>query len=154
MGVRLRLPRSLREVGEALEQAGMRAGDGADGLVFAAEAGAPQDYATVEAELLHCFRLSKEAAAVGAPIVYILSQADLLGQRGALGAMREGALLSGIRSLALEGARDGLRANAVATGDEADPRRVAAWVGHLLTEPGVSGELVRVDATHLGKVVP
>jgi NAD(P)-dependent dehydrogenase (short-subunit alcohol dehydrogenase family) len=67
--------------------------------------------------------------------------------------MRAGAMLSALRSLALEGARDGLRANAVAIGEDADPRRVATWVRVLLTEPGVSGELVRVDAAHLGKAL-
>jgi hypothetical protein len=154
MGVRLRLPGPLSEVAEALEQAGIGPGDGADGLVFAAAPEPPPDYPALEAELLECFRLSKEAAAKGGPIVYVVAQADLLGQRGALGAMRAGALLSGLRSLALEGARAGLRANAVATGDEADPHRVARWIGHLLSESGVAGELVRVDAAHLGKLVP
>ncbi|MEA2141995.1 MAG: hypothetical protein QOI64_425 [Solirubrobacteraceae bacterium] len=148
-GLRLRVPGSLRELERRL------GGDDApgDGLVFAADDAEPAGWEALEDELAECFRLSKEAAAAGAPVVYLLSQPDLLGQRGALRAMRAGALLSGLRSLALEGARDGLRANAVAIGEEADPERVATWVRVLLTEPGVSGELVRVDAAHLGKAL-
>jgi hypothetical protein len=41
----------------------------------------------------------------------------------------------------------------VAIGVDAEPQRVATWVRMLLTEPGVSGELVRVDAAHLGKAL-
>jgi NAD(P)-dependent dehydrogenase (short-subunit alcohol dehydrogenase family) len=148
-GLRLRVPAGLREVGDAL-----RGGDAPPGgLVFAADPDEPRDFSALEDELAECFRLTQEAATAGAPVVYVLSQPDLLGQRGALGAMRAGALLSAARSLALEGARDGLRANAVAIGAGADADRVATWVRLLLTEPGVSGELVRVDAAHLGKAL-
>jgi hypothetical protein len=148
-GLRLRVPAGLRDLEEALRADGAPAG----GLVFAADDAEPADFGALEDELAECFRLSQEAAAAGGPVVFVLSQPDLLGQRGALGAMRAGAMLSALRSLALEGARDGLRANAVAIGEDADPRRVATWVRVLLTEPGVSGELVRVDAAHLGKAL-
>ncbi|MEA2289399.1 MAG: hypothetical protein QOD55_1396 [Solirubrobacteraceae bacterium] len=148
-GLRLRVPAGLREVGDAL-----RGGDAPPGgLVFAADPDEPRDFSALEDELAECFRLTQEAATARAPVVYVLSQPDLLGQRGALGAMRAGALLSAARSLALEGARDGLRATAVAIGAGADADRVATWVRLLLTEPGVSGELVRVDAAHLGKAL-
>jgi len=148
--LRLRVPEAL----EAFELALCSGPDvPREGLVFAAGTGEPADFRALEDELTECFLLTKHAAEAGRPIVYVLAQPDLLGQRGALGAMRAGALLSGMRSLALEGARDGVRANAVAIGDDADPAHVARWVRILLTEPGVSGELVRVDATHLGKAL-
>lgn len=124
------------------------------GLVFATDPGQPSGFAEVEEELADCFHLTKEAAAAGGPIVYVLSQPDLLGQGGALGAMRAAALLSAMRSLALEGARDGLRANAVAVGADPDAVDVAALIRMLLASPGVSGELVRVNAIHVGKVLP
>ncbi|MGH2946099.1 MAG: hypothetical protein ACRDPC_07565 [Solirubrobacteraceae bacterium] len=149
-GVRLRLPAAMRAVGEALERDGVTDA----GLVFAADPDPPEDFPAVEAELLECFRASREAAAEGRPIVYVISQADLLGQRGPLGGLRAGALLSALRSLAFEGARDGLRANALAVGDTPDPERVATWIAHLLLDDGVSGELVRVDAAHVGKALP
>lgn len=147
-GLRLRLPPALEAVRAPLEAGG------ATGLVFGAAGDPPADYAAVEDELVEAFRLSREAAGAGDPIVYVLSQPELLGARGAPAAMRAGALLSAMRALALEGARDGLRVNALAIGDEADPERVAAWAGLLLREPGVSGELVRVDAAHAGKLIP
>jgi hypothetical protein len=125
-----------------------------EGLVFVADGREPDGFGAVEDELAECFALTKQAAAAGRPIVYVLSQPDLLGQTGALRSMRTCALLSAMRALALEAARDGLRINAVATGDDADPQRVAAWVRILLAEPGVSGELIRVEATHVGKALP
>ncbi|MEA2246665.1 MAG: hypothetical protein QOH46_1194 [Solirubrobacteraceae bacterium] len=149
--LRLRVPEALEDVERAL-CSGPRVPR--EGLVFATDTGEPADFRALEDELAECFLLTKHAAGARRPVVYVLSQADLLGQRGALAAMRAGALLSGVRSLALEGARDGLRANAVAIGAGADPQRVATWVRALLTEPGVSGELVRVDAAHLGKALP
>jgi NAD(P)-dependent dehydrogenase (short-subunit alcohol dehydrogenase family) len=147
-GLRLRLAPALEAVRAPLEAAGPT------GLVFGAAGDPPAGYAEVEDELLEAFRLSREAAAAGEAIVYVLSQPELLGGRGAPAAMRAGALLSAMRALALEGARDGLRVNALAVGDEPDPERVAAWAALLLREPGVSGELVRVDAAHAGKLIP
>jgi NAD(P)-dependent dehydrogenase (short-subunit alcohol dehydrogenase family) len=149
--LRLRVPEALEAVELAL-CSGPRVPR--EGLVFASDTGEPVSFGVLEDELAECFLLTKHAAEARRPVVYVLSQPDLLGQRGALAAMRAGALLSAVRSLALEGARDGLRANAVAIGEDADPARVASWVRTLLTEAGVSGELVRVDAAHLGKALP
>ena len=147
--MRLEIPGSLRGLEDALA-----ADSGPDGVVLAADPEPPADWAALERELLRFFRASREAFESDAPIVYVLSQADLLGQRGALGAMRAGALLSAARTLALEGARAGLRVNAVALGEAADPASAATWIRHLLMDGGVSGELVRVDAAHAGKVLP
>jgi hypothetical protein len=108
----------------------------------------PEDFAGVEAALLDAFRRSQAAARDGEPIVFVLSQEDLLGQRGAPAAMLANALLSGMRTLAAEGHR----ANAVAVGPDADPEHVAHWVAELERGPGVAGELVRVHAAHVGKI--
>jgi hypothetical protein len=107
----------------------------------------PADFAGVEAALLDALRRSREAARVGEPIVYVLSQPDLLGQRGALGAMLANALLSGVRTLAAEGHR----ANAIAVGG--DDTNVARWVALLHEDAGVVGELIHVDAAHVGKAL-
>jgi hypothetical protein len=107
---------------------------------------APADFAAVESALLDALRQSRAAAQAGEPIVYVLSQPDLLGQRGVLGAMLANALLSGVRTLAAEGHR----ANAIAVGD--DDTNVDRWIALLLQDTGVNGELIRVGAAHVGKV--
>jgi hypothetical protein len=147
--MRLRLPAQMDSLREDL--VGF---DGSGGLVFAADPEPPADYGELEDELLECFRLTREASVGGAPIVYVLSQADLLGHRGALGAMRAGALLSAMRSLAFEGVRAGRRANAIAVNESPDLAALARWVRVLLIEPDLTGELVRLAAADFGRLVP
>ncbi len=109
----------------------------------------PQDdFAGVETALLDAFKRSQAAARDGEPIVFVLSQEDLLGQRGVPGAILANALLSGMRTLAAEGHR----ANAVAVGPDADAEDLQHWISELEAGRGVSGELVRVHAAHVGKI--
>jgi hypothetical protein len=108
---------------------------------------APADFAAVEAALLDAFRSSQKAAQDGEPIVYVLFQADLLGQRGALGAMLANALLSGMRTLAAEGHR----ANAIAVGEDAT--KLEFWLAILQEDAGVTGELIRLTPGHIGKAL-
>jgi hypothetical protein len=115
-------------------------------MIFTAEP--PSDWAGVEAALLDAFRRSQAAARAGEPIVYVLPQADLLGQRSVPGAILANALLSAMRTLAAEGQR----ANAVAVGDDADAADVQHWIGALSEARGVAGELVHVHAAHVGKL--
>ena len=128
--------------------------DGQDPAVQAAGAGMiftalPQeDFEGVEAALADAFRRSQEAAREGEPIVFVLSQEDLLGQRSVPGAILANALLSGMRTLAAEGHR----ANAVAVGTDADPEDLQHWIAQLEAGRGVAGELVRVHAAHVGKI--
>jgi hypothetical protein len=153
----LRVPRDLAEpLGAALADAGVESAgpEPGDGLVFMAEPPAGEGFAAIEAELLECYWLSRRAAAAGAPVVYVVAAAHLLGQGGVAGGILAGALLSGMRALAMEGAREGMRANVVAFGDPLDVPAVARWVAALLRDESVSGELVRLGAAHLGKVLP
>jgi hypothetical protein len=108
---------------------------------------APADFAAVEAALLDAFRRSRDAARDGEPIVYVLHQPDLLGQRDVLGAMLAHALLSGMRTLAAEGHR----ANAIAIGD--DRTRLEHWIAILQDDAGVTGELIRLTPAHVGKAL-
>ena len=108
------------------------------------------DWNEVEVELADAFRRSRQAAQDGEPIVFVLSQEDLLGQRGAPSAMLANALLSGMRTLAAEGHR----ANAVAVGADTDPEDLQHWIAQLEQGRGVAGELVRVHAKHVGKIQP
>ena len=107
-----------------------------------------EDFAGVETALGDAFRRSQDAARDGEPIVFVLSQEDLLGQRGAPGAMLANALLSGMRTLAAEGHH----ANAVAVGADADPADLQHWIAELEAGRGVVGELIRVHAKHVGKI--
>jgi hypothetical protein len=108
----------------------------------------PADWAGVEATLLDAFRRSQAAARDGEPIVFVLNQADLLGQRSVPGAILANALLSAMRTLAAEGHN----ANAVAVGDDADPTDLQHWLDALCGGRGVTGELVHVHAAHVGKL--
>jgi hypothetical protein len=115
-------------------------------VIFTAQP--PADWAGVETALLDAFRRSQAAARDGEPIVFVLSQADLLGQRSVPGAILATALLSATRTLAAEGHR----ANAVAVGEDADAADLQHWIDALSGGRGVSGELVHVHAAHVGKL--
>ena len=106
------------------------------------------DWADVETALTAAFQRAQEAARNEEPIVFVIGQADLLGQDGVPGAMLANALLSGMRTLAAEGHR----ANAVAVGPDADPEDLQHWIAQLEAGRGVAGELVRVHAAHVGKI--
>jgi hypothetical protein len=107
-----------------------------------------EDFEGVEIALADAFRRSQEAAREGEPIVFVLSQEDLLGQRGVPGAILANALLSGMRTLAAEGHK----ANAVAVGADAEPEDLQHWIAQLEAGRGVTGELVRVHAAHVGRI--
>jgi hypothetical protein len=115
-------------------------------MIYTAQA--PADWAGVEAALLDAFHRSQAAARDGEPIVFVLNQADLLGQRSVPGAILANALLSAMRTLAAEGHN----ANAVAVGDDADPADLQHWLDTLCGGRGVTGELVHVHAAHVGKL--
>ena len=107
-----------------------------------------QDWADVESALTAAFQRAQEAARDEEAIVFVLGQADLLGQGGAPGAILANALLSGMRTLAAEGHQ----ANAVAVGADTDPEDLQHWIGQLQAGRGVAGELIRVHAKHVGKI--
>jgi len=107
-----------------------------------------QDFAAVETALTAAFQRSQEAARNQEPIVFVISQADLLGQDGVPGAILANALLSAMRTLATEGHK----ANAVAVGADAGPEDLQHWIAQLESGRGVAGELVRVHAAHVGKI--
>jgi hypothetical protein len=106
------------------------------------------DFAAVEAALVDAFRHVQAAARDGEAIVFVLSQEDLLGQRDVPSAILANSLLSGMRTLATEGHQ----ANAIAVGAETDATDLQHWLALLEEGRGVSGELVRVHAKHVGKI--
>lgn len=106
------------------------------------------------AALLAAFTVSQEAARTGAAIVYVVHGDDLLGRRGAPAAMVATGLLSAARTAAIELAKQGTVVNVLAVGDDTEPETVERWISQLADPAGPTGELVRLDASHLGKALP
>jgi hypothetical protein len=147
-----RVPSGLGALASVL--AGVGGPDGA--LVFAADPDIGDDWQDVLAQFREAFEATRRALAAGAPVVYVVDQRDLLGQRGPGAAMAATGLLSGARAAAFEMRKAGIPVNVVATEEATPPAAVAAWVA-LLLEPGPggpTGELVRLGGEHLGKALP
>ncbi len=98
--------------------------------------------------------MSKAAAMDEASFVYVVHHDDLLGRRGAGNAMVASGLLSAARTAALEGVRKGWTANVIAHDDDADPKEIEKWAERMLESRGVTGELIRIGSTHIGKALP
>lgn len=139
----------LQELAAALASAGMPEA----GLVFVAS-DQPGGWAGVGEELAEAFHLTKEAAALPAPVVYVVSNDDLLGRRGPEQAMVACGLLSAARTAALELAKARVPVNTLAIESGTDPTVLAGWTRALLEPDAPTGELVRLGAGHLGKALP
>lgn len=113
------------------------------------------DWDQIREELERAFEMSRAAAQAEESFVYVVHHDDLLGRRGAGNAMVATGLLSAARTAAIEGSRKGWTANVVAYDDETDEETVRAWAEKLATDSsGVTGELIRVGASHIGKALP
>lgn len=113
------------------------------------------DWGEVRAELTSAFEVARAAAQAEESFVFVVHQDDLLGKRGAGNAIVATGLLSAARTAALEGARKGWAANVLAYDDESDPERVTEWAERLAEDSaGVTGEVIRLGSSHLGKALP
>lgn len=113
------------------------------------------DWSEVRAELDRAFQMSRAAARAAESFVYVVHHDDLLGRRGPGNAMVAAGLLSAARTAAIEGSRKGWTANVVAFDDDTDEQTVRAWAERLAGDPeGVTGELIRVGSSHIGKALP
>lgn len=109
----------------------------------------------IRAELDRAFQMARASAQAEESFVFVVHHDDLLGRRGAGNAMVATGLLSAARTAAIEGSRKGWTANVVAFDDDADPDLVQGWAERLIERSaGVSGELIRVGSSHLGKALP
>ena len=147
----LRVPSEWQQT---LAQAGVEPGTTAQGLVFWADQTLGDEWEDVLDEMTEAFVLSREAARAGAPVVYVVESADLLGRRGAGKAMVATGILSAARDLAQETVRAGIPVNVLATDESTDPQVVASWIVRLLDRPGTTGELIRLGSTHLARALP
>ena len=113
------------------------------------------EWPEIRAELDRAFQMSRGAAQAEESFVFVVHHDDLLGRRGKGNAMVASGLLSAARTAAIEGSRKGWTANVLAYDDDAEEETVAGWAERLAEDSfGVSGELIRVGVTHLGKALP
>ncbi|MGB7859150.1 MAG: hypothetical protein WBM90_01485 [Acidimicrobiia bacterium] len=113
------------------------------------------DWEEIKTELARAFEMSRTAAQAEQSFVYVVHHDDLLGRRGPGNAMVATGLLSAARTAAIEGSRKGWTANVVAFDDNAERADVVKWAESLASDSeGVTGELIRVGSTHLGKALP
>jgi hypothetical protein len=120
------------------------------GFVYDASSSAPNSWPELEAELDDVFALTKAAVLEGAPILYIVREAAIWGHAAPLPSALATALLGGMRSAAVELARAGIAANALAVGDHDDPERVVRVAAFLLGGD-LTGQLLTSGDTHLGR---
>lgn len=138
---------------DALVSAGVEVVADASGPLVL-EVGAPGDvWADVFAETQRVFRLSQAAAQSDVPVVYVVHSDDLLGRRGPGNAMVATGVLSAARTLAFEARKKAVPANVIAVDDETDWALAASWIVQAL-RGGVTGELIRMGGTHIGKALP
>lgn len=113
------------------------------------------DWPEVRVELARAFTMARSAAQAEESFVFVVHHDDLLGRRGAGNAMVAAGILSAARTAAIEGARKGWTANVIAFDDDADPELVRGWAERLAEDSeGVTGEVVRIGSSHLGKALP
>ncbi|HEY6634571.1 MAG TPA: hypothetical protein VI141_03050 [Acidimicrobiia bacterium] len=113
------------------------------------------DWAQVHTELDRAFQMSRSAAQAEQSFVFVVHHDDLLGRRGAGNAMVATGLLSAARTAALEGSRRGWTVNVIAHDDSVEPDVIDQWVQWLEGDSrGLTGEVIRLGAGHLGKTLP
>lgn len=109
----------------------------------------------VSVELKRAFGMARDAARAEENLVFVVHHDDLLGRRGAGNAMVATGLLSACRTAAIEGSRKGWTANVLAFDDESDEELITGWAERLAEDShGVTGELIRLGSSHLGKALP
>lgn len=113
------------------------------------------DWAEIRSELNRAFQISRTAAKSEESFVFVVHHDDLLGRRGPGNAMVATGLLSAARTAAIEGSRKGWTANVIAYDDTVDQASIDEWAQKLASDSrGVTGELIRLGPTHLGKALP
>lgn len=132
-----------------LQKLGVLSDEARRGLVYDASQSVPASWDELATQLDELFELTQQAVVERAPLLYILHEPSLWGHEPPLRSALATALLGGMRSAAVELARHGVPANAVATDDDhAD--RVARMVGWLL-QGELSGQVLTCGSTHLGR---
>lgn len=105
----------------------------------------------LESALAAAFLQVQEAIGAERPVVFVVPSEDVLGHRDAARAAGAGALIGMCRAAAFEGARAGWQANvlAVPADQEISDEEAASHFA-----PGVSGQVVTLGTSLVGKVAP
>ena len=133
--------------------AGMLPDGVSEGAVLAA-CDLPADWHSVEERLVDAFRVARECAAGGAPLVYVVHAADLRGSRSALASALATAVIGCARAVVFEFQREGAVANVLAIPDDVDRSRAARVIEGLLRDPVLTGELLDLGSIKLGRLQP
>jgi NAD(P)-dependent dehydrogenase (short-subunit alcohol dehydrogenase family) len=115
----------------------------------------PSTKVTLEAledELTRAFLCMRDAAQDGETIVVSLDEDDVQGIGGVAHAALAHGLLGLARALAVEGQKAGWQVNALSSTAATPPEERLRWIEHLALPGAANGELVRLGASHLGRV--
>jgi hypothetical protein len=106
----------------------------------------------LEDELTRAFACMRDAAQAGETIVIALDDQDIQGVGDMAAAALAHGLLGLARAFAVEGRKTGWQVNALSSTAETSPEERVRWIEHLADPGGANGELVRLGASHLGRV--
>jgi NAD(P)-dependent dehydrogenase (short-subunit alcohol dehydrogenase family) len=147
----LLLPVDLRD---AFVQSGFEEAPAGHPTVAASPTGEP-DWASTLEGLTAVYRVAKDAAIAGSPVVFIVSADALLGRTGPLDAMAATGVASASRTLAVELRKQGVPVNCLAAAANTPGTTLAAWAKRLLdggpTDP--TGELIQFGGVQIGKAL-
>lgn len=147
----LLLPVDLRD---AFVQSGFEEAPPGHATVSACPTGQP-DWASTLDGLTAVYRVAKDAAVAGSPVVFIVSADALLGRTGPLDAMAAAGVVSASRTLAVELRKQGVPVNCLAAAADTPGATLAVWAKRLLeggpTDP--TGELIQLGGVQIGKAL-
>lgn len=123
------------------------------GVVLAA-CDLPADWHSVEERLVDAFHVARDCVGKGAPLVVVVHSEDLRGMRSALASALATALIGCARAVVFEFQRERAVANVVAIPDDVDRSRAARVIEGLLRDPVLTGELLDLGRTKLGRLQP
>jgi hypothetical protein len=139
------------ELAATLSDGGLELDEQATDLVLDASSAQHADWPALEGELTRAFELCRAARRAAGTVVVVVAEPALYGHSPPLEAMLATGLLGAIRTYALEGQRDGVRACAVSVDPGAEPERVAGAILVLLGDRHLSGTIVNCGTAHLGR---
>lgn len=107
-----------------------------------------------EDQLTDAFKLTREAALVDAPVIFLLDADAALGRTSALDSAVAIGLVSGGRCLAFEGQRRNLYATVLAADGTVSSDTIEETVRFVLRTRAALGQTIMLGAQQLGRLLP